>query len=80
MRLIRPAEVEAGDVVAYDWDGDGAWDHMGLATAGREENEGIPSVEGNADRRHQRDGVRIERGGARRGAAQFVVIRVSKTS
>lgn len=74
MRVIDPSQAGPGDVIVYDWQGDGTFDHIGMVT-GKANGGTIPSVEGNTG---SPEGVWNKNGGAARGARKFVVIRIDR--
>ena len=42
VQVNRPEELLPGDIICYDWDGDGRWDHNTIVTA--KDPMGMPLV------------------------------------
>jgi peptidoglycan hydrolase-like protein with peptidoglycan-binding domain len=47
LSIVQPNKVQRGDIVLFDWGGDGVADHIGLVTAGPGNGNSFTTVEGN---------------------------------
>jgi hypothetical protein len=59
LRVIGAAQVQAGDVVCFDWGHDGVADHIGFA-AGPVKNGSLPTCEGNTSAGNNSNGGQVQ--------------------
>ena len=61
LRLVDTIDVQAGDVVLFDWNKDGVADHVGIVTAAPGKAKTFSTIEGNTSGTNPSDGGMVSR-------------------
>jgi len=69
----------AGDLVCYDWQGDGVFDHVGIFEQWTNKNQGaFSAIEGNTSTSNDSDGGEVMRRSRNMQSASIVMVRVAE--
>lgn len=61
LRIVSTADAAAGDIVLFDWDGDGVADHVGLVSTPPGNKRSFSTIEGNTSGTNPSDGGMVAR-------------------
>jgi hypothetical protein len=61
LKMIKASEVKPGDVVLFDWQGDGVSDHVGIFEKWTKKNSKFTCIEGNTSTSSNSDGGQVMR-------------------
>ena len=61
LKMISAAEVKPGDIVLFDWQGDGVSDHVGLFEGWKKKNSTFTAIEGNTSLTDNSNGGEVMR-------------------